>query len=125
MPLRILKIAVSAATVTSTNPEVERFFHTVPSQVSAGTYTILVEDFETDTGDAATELPELAAANSYYNVYINGVLQMEGITSYTPGGAGTGQLVITVGTGETIEANTPIVLEVVNFAPVSDTEVIT
>ncbi|MFO6393188.1 DUF4183 domain-containing protein, partial [Pseudomonas aeruginosa] len=26
--------------------------------------------------------------NSYYNVYINGIMQMGGLTTYTPGGAG-------------------------------------
>lgn len=125
MPLRILKIAVSAETSVSTNPEVARFFHTVPTLVEEGTYVIPVDQFETDAGNEATELPALVTANSYYNVYINGVLQMEGITAYTPGGEGTGQLAITVGEEETIQPGTPIVLEIVNFAPVTDTEIVT
>lgn len=123
MPLRILKIAVTAEVSTDVNPEVTRFFHVLSTEATEGTLTLEVDDFETDDGTTATSLPDLETDNSYYNVYINGVLQMEGITSYVPGGVGTGQLQITVGAGETIEANTPIVLEVVNYSPASTVDV--
>lgn len=126
MPLRILKLAVSASASDMTvTPVVQRFFHTVPTQVTEGTHIIPVEDFETDAGDAATEFPELATDNSYYNVYINGVMQMGNLTTYVPGGSGTGQVSIVVGEEETIEPGTPIVLEVVNFEPDGNIEVIT
>lgn len=125
MPLRILKLAISANVDVTTNPQVARFFHVVPEQVTEGTYTIPVEGFETDAGEAATALPDLLPGNSYYKVYINGVLQMAGISSYTPGEVGTGQLAILVYEEETIEAGTPIVLEVVNFVPGVATDIAT
>lgn len=123
MPLRILKIAFTAEVTTTANPEVTRFFLDLEEEATEGTLVLPVEDFETDAGVAATEFPELSANNSYYNCYINGVLQMEGITTYTPGPAGTGQLAIIVGEDETIPEDTPIVLEVVNFSPTSTVDV--
>lgn len=125
MPLRILKIVADATVTTTTNPVVSRFFHNVETEVTEGTLTIPVEEFETDSGDAATEFPLLATNNSYINCFINGVLQMDGITTYTPGGAGVGQLEILVGEGETILQGTSIVLEVVNFAPDSTVDITT
>lgn len=119
MPLRILKIAFSAEITTTLNPVITRLFHVVEDEVTEGTLTLNVDDFETDTGQVATEFPPLVTDNSYYNCYINGVLQMEGITTYIPGEHGTGQFSIVVGENETIEANTPIVLEIVNFSPTS------
>ncbi|MFK9094765.1 hypothetical protein [Bacillus salipaludis] len=50
---------------------------------------------------------------------------MEDLLAYTPGGTGVGQLVITVPAGSTIEQNSPVVLAITNFAPTSDTTVIT
>ncbi|MNY76527.1 hypothetical protein D3C86_2161410 [compost metagenome] len=61
-----------------------------------------------------------------FNVYINGVLQMQDISDYTPGATGVGSLVITVPAGvESIPTGSPVVLEVVNFVPTSDTTVTT
>jgi hypothetical protein len=121
-----MKLAISATSTISTFPTVERFFTEAAEQVTGdGTLTIAVEDFWTDTGAAADTLPELTADNSYINVYINGVLQMDDLIAYTPGATGVGQLVITVPTGSTIEAASPVVLVVTNFAPTSDTTIIT
>ncbi|MFJ7744645.1 DUF4183 domain-containing protein [Peribacillus sp. NPDC097295] len=126
MPLKIMKLAITANSTVNTSPTVERFFNEVAATVTgAGSLTIAVGDFWTDTGANATTLPALAADNSYFNVYVNGALQMEDLLAYTPGGTGVGQLVITVPAGSTIEQNTPIVLAITNFAPTSDTTIIT
>ncbi|MBO0961984.1 DUF4183 domain-containing protein [Neobacillus sp. MM2021_6] len=126
MPLKIMKLAITADSTIDTFPTVERFFNEAATLVTgAGTLTIAVGDFWTDTGANATTLPDLAADNSYFNVYVNGVLQMEDLLAYTPGGTGVGQLVITVPAGSTIEQNSPVVLAVTNFVPTSDTTIIT
>lgn len=43
---------------------------------------------------------------------------MEGIATYVPGGTGVGYLQINLN-GGTIQANSPIIIEVVNFDPSS------
>lgn len=127
MALQLMKINVAAATAIETNPVYEKFFHVTTDEVAAGTtLTLDTADFFDDTGAEATELPELAENNSYFNVNLNGVLQMNGITAYTPGAPGTGSLAITVPEGdEPILAGTPVVLEVVNFETSSTTTVST
>ncbi len=121
-----MKLAITANVTVDTSPTVERFFNEAASTITgAGTLTIAVGDFWTDTGADATTLPALATDNSYFNVYVNGVLQMEDLLAYTPGGTGVGQLIITVPAGSTIEQNTPIVLAITNFTPTSDTTIVT
>jgi len=121
MPLQLMKIQVEATASVETRPEPQKFFYVTPAETAPGTtLTIEVDDFFDDTGAEATELPDLTANNSMYNVYINGVLQMQDITVYTPGISGTGSLVINVPAGgPPIVANSPVVLEIVNFAPTS------
>jgi len=125
MALQIMKLFVSATTTVETVPLPQKFFYVTTGETAAGaTLTIDTADFFDDTGTAATELPALATNNSMYNVYINGVLQMQGITTYTPGPTTVGSLVINVPAGgEPILANSPIVLEVINYAPSSTTTV--
>lgn len=48
---------------------------------------------------------------------------MEGLSTYTAGGAGVGQLEVKVPAGSDIKTDSPVVLEVVNFAPDSDTTI--
>ena len=121
-----MKLAITGNTTVDIVPTVERFFNEAASTVTgAGTLTISVDDFWTDTGADATTLPALATDNSYFDVYVNGVLQMEDLLAYTPGGTGVGQLTITVPAGSTIEQNSPIVLVITNFAPTSDTTITT
>lgn len=86
---------------------------------------VTVNQFWTDTGADAVTLPDLTVNNSYFNVYINGVLQMEDLSTYTPGGTGVGQLEITVPAGSDIKINSPVVLEVVNFEPDSTITIVT
>ncbi|MEH7380194.1 DUF4183 domain-containing protein [Bacillus sp. JJ1533] len=127
MALQLMKLQVNAATVTTIGPDTEKFFHVTTGETATGSaLTIDTASFFDDTGAAATTLPALATDNSYYNVNINGVLQMEGITTYTPGATTVGSLVINVPAGgEPILAGTPVVLEVVNFSPASTTDVAT
>jgi hypothetical protein len=121
-----MKLAITATSTVDTAPTVERFFNEAASTVTgAGSLTVAVGDFFTDTGAAATTLPALTTANSYFNVYVNGVLQMDDLLAYTSGGTGVGQLVITVPAGSTIEQNSPVVLVVTNFAPTSNTTIVT
>lgn len=124
MALEIMKIVAAANTTTNVVPTVTRFFRKVPSDVTgAATLTIDAVDFLKDDGTAATTLPTLAVNNSYFNVYINGVQQMGGISTYTPGGTGVGKLDISVPAGQTVSQNSPVVLEIVMYVPTSTTTV--
>ena len=127
MPLQLMKIQVEATATVETGPQPQKFFHVTASETAPGTtLTIDVEDFFDDTGAQATELPALATGNSMYNVYINGVLQMQNISIYTPGTTGVGSLAINVPAGgPSIPADSPVVLEVINFAPSSTITVTT
>ena len=127
MPLQLMKLFVSASTTTDVIPTNTRFFYVTTTETAAGaTLTIDAGSFFQDDGSAATALPALDAENSYYNVFINGVLQMDGISTYTAGATGDGSLAITVPEGGgSIPAGTPIVLETVQFIPTSTTDVIT
>ena len=127
LALQLMKLLVSAATTTEVDPTDSRFFNVTTGSTAAGsTLTIDAASFFDDAGAAVTSLPTLATNNSYFNVYINGVLQMEGISTYTPGATGVGSLAIAVPAGGSgIPADTPIVLEIVSYAPSSTTTVTT
>ncbi|GGJ58805.1 hypothetical protein GGR02_000067 [Anoxybacillus voinovskiensis] len=127
MALEIIKLLVDVTTTTDVVPTVTRFFYkTTAVALPGSTLTIDAASFKDDNGNAVASLPALTSNNSYYNVYINGVLQMKGISTYTPGGAGVGKLQIQVPPGTiSILVNTPIILEVVQFAPSSTTTVTT
>ena len=119
MPLQLMKLLVTAATTTETAPTPTRFFHVTTAETAPeAALTIDTADFFDDTGAVPDELPALAANNSMFNVYVNGVLQMAGNSVYTAGATTVGSLVINVPAGtDSIPTGTPIVLEVINFAP--------
>jgi Domain of unknown function (DUF4183) len=127
MALQLMKLLVTATSTVTTDPLPEKFFHvTTGITLPGATLSIDTADFFDDAGAAATDLPVLATDNSFYNVYINGVLQMQGISVYTPGATTIGSLDITVPAGiGSILLGTPIVLEVVNFTPTSTTTITT
>ncbi|UOQ95725.1 DUF4183 domain-containing protein [Halobacillus shinanisalinarum] len=127
MALQLMKLLISASTTTDVVPTDTRFFHVTTGETAAGsTLTIDAADFFADDGSAVTELPELVANNSYFNVNVNGVLQMEGLSTYTAGATGIGSLAIAVPAGgEPILAGSPVVLEVLNYATDSSTTVTT
>lgn len=127
MALQLMKLRVSANTTIGVDPTPERFFYVTTADTEAeDTLTIDTEDFFNDQGAEATTLPDLATNNSYYNVYINGVLQMNDISTYTAGGTGVGSLAIAVPAGsDPLLAGTPVVLVVVNYDPTADTTIST
>lgn len=127
MALQLMKIVISASTTTTVVPTSTRFFNVTSAETAAGaTLSIDAASFFQDDGTAVTTLPTLATNNSYINVYINGVLQMDGISTYTPGATAVGSLAIDVPAGgDPILSGTGIVLEVMNYAPASTTTVAT
>ncbi|QCS53565.1 DUF4183 domain-containing protein [Priestia flexa] len=126
MALQIMKILASATTVTTVNPVNTKLFYVTTAQTDGGgTLIIDAADFFLDDGSAATTLPALESNNSYYKVYINGLLQMEGLLTYTPGATGVGSVEVDVPIGESILTGTPVIVEVVNFTPASSTTVTT
>lgn len=130
MTLQLMKLNIQVSTTVDTNPVSQKFFHVTTGTTQPGD-SLIIEPFQffDDNGQAVTELPALEAANSYFTVSINGAKQMNGLIVYTPGpGPGTaGSLTIEVPVTDTepILANTPIVLEVVNFTPTTTTNIAT
>jgi len=125
MALQLMKLQVIATTTVEANPQPQKFFYVTTADTTAGTaLTIDAADFFDDSGAAVVSLPELAANNSMYSVYVNGVLQMEGITVYTPGATAVGSLVINVPAGgDPILAGSPVVLEIINYVPSSTVDI--
>ncbi|TMN23244.1 DUF4183 domain-containing protein [Lentibacillus cibarius] len=121
MALQLMKISIDGTIDTNVEPDSAKFFYVTTAETAAGD-TLIVDagDFLQDDGSTATELPDLATDNSYYTVYINGVEQMQGLSTYTPGATGTGSLEIQVPAGgPSIKENSPVVLHIVNFTPSS------
>lgn len=118
MALQLMKIAISGTLDTDINPDSAKFFYITEADTPAGsTLSIDAASFLGDDGEEVTTLPELAEDNSYFTVEINGVEQMQGISTYTPGATGTGSLDIAVPPGGgSIPANQTVILHVVNFA---------
>lgn len=121
MALELMKISISGTIDTTVNPDSAKFFYVTTAETAAGsTLSIDAASFLGDDGTAVTTLPDLATDNSYFTVHVNGVEQMQGISTYTPGGTGVGSLAIAVPAGgDSIPAGQPVVLQVVNFAPTS------
>ncbi|BBO00354.1 MULTISPECIES: DUF4183 domain-containing protein [Sporolactobacillus] len=119
MGLKIIKPVFEAKTSIALSPSVTRFFYELEQSVPEETVVkIDAAKFLDDTGAAVQSFPELELNNSYINVYINGVVQMEDNFAYTAGENGVGNLLITVPEGSTIAKGTPIIIEVANFDPV-------
>ncbi|MBU0940686.1 MAG: DUF4183 domain-containing protein [Bacteroidetes bacterium] len=81
------------------------------------TYKIDASAFFDDSGEVVQELPTLNLNNSYFNVYINGSLQMDENFAYTAGGEGVGSLLLSIPEESEILKDSPIIIEVVNFNP--------
>lgn len=125
MALQLMKLAITADTTISVEPNADKFFYVTTAQTDAGNdLTIDAADFFNDDGSATTELPTLETDNHYYQVSINGVLQMQDNATYTPGATGVGSLVISVPAGgDPILANSPVILEIINYTPNAATTV--
>lgn len=123
MALHIMKLAIEATSSVTINPVVQRFFHTTVDLLQGPTtLDIDAARFFDDTGAAVSSLPELKE-DSYFKTFINGVLQMDDLLSYTPGTTGIGKLSINIPNGSTILLGSPVVLEIVNFSPDARTTV--
>ncbi|MFZ3587681.1 DUF4183 domain-containing protein [Bacillus sp. DJP31] len=119
MSLKIIKLAVASNTHIATSPTVSRFFYEAFETIPETTFIkIDCSQFFDDTGTAVEYFPTLNLNNSYFNVYINGVLQMDDNFSYTAGEEGVGNLLISIPEGSEIANGTPIILEVINFNPI-------
>lgn len=118
LSLKIVKLAINPKQTISTSPTVSRYFHEVPETITeVSTHKINASDFLDDRGEIAQSLPALNLNNSYFNVYINGVLQMDDNFSYTAGEDGIGTLLISLPEDSDIPKGTPIIMETVNFHP--------
>lgn len=118
MGLKIIKSVSAMQNKIVVAPEISRFFYELDKNIGESTILkINAEDFLDDSGNKINLLPALNMMNSYFNVYINGILQMDEIFSYTSGEQGVGNLLISIPDGTEIELGTPIILEVVNFEP--------
>ncbi|WP_249872158.1 DUF4183 domain-containing protein [Oceanobacillus saliphilus] len=125
MALQLMKLQIEGTVTTNVDPDSAKFFYETPTETSAGsTLTIDATSFFQNDGTAAMELPTLATDNSYFNVYVNGVVQMEGLSTYTAGPAGSLAIDVPAGGGSII-AGSPIVLDVVNFTSSSTTDITT
>src|SRR5690625_2202475 len=121
MALQLMKIVVAGTIDTDLHPDSEKIFYVTTTDTPArNTLSIDAASFLEDDGLAVTTLPDLATDNSYFTVEINCVVQMQGISTYTPGATGTGSLEITVPPdGGSISANQTVILQIVNFAATS------
>lgn len=118
LSLKIIKLAGTPNPKISLLPTVTRLFHVVPETISENsTHKIDTSEFFNDSGEVAQELPNLNMNNSYFNVYINGTLQMDDNFAYTAGEEGIGSLLISISEESDILKGSPIVLEVINFNP--------
>src|SRR5690625_864953 len=100
MALQLMKIAINGTIDTDVNPDSMNFFYITTVDTAAGdTLSIDAASFLADDGSAVSTLPDLTEDNSYFRVEINGVEQMQGISTYTPGATGTGSLDIAVPAG--------------------------
>ncbi|MDF2855973.1 MAG: hypothetical protein K0Q87_1824 [Neobacillus sp.] len=122
MGLKIIKPVFEAESKITLSPSVTHFFYELEQSIPEETMVkIDVAKFLDDTGTAVESFPSLKLNNSYLNVYINGVVQMEDNFAYTAGENGIGNLLITVPEGSDIVKGTPIIIEVINFDPTHNT----
>lgn len=121
MALQLMKVSFNGIIDTDVNPDSAKFFYVTTAETAAGsTLSIDAASFFQDDGTNATTLPDLIANNSYFTVEINGVEQMQGLSTYTPGATGTGSLAIQVPAGgDSIPAGQPVTLQIVNFQSTS------
>lgn len=118
MPLKIIKIVDNSNQTFSISPSVTRLFYEVPETINGvSTHKVEVNDFLNDSGEVVENLPVLNLNNNYFNVFINGVLQMDDNFAYTAGEQGIGSLIISIPEDSEIPAGTSVIVEIVNFYP--------
>lgn len=118
MGLKIIKPVMTSEAKITIFPTITRFFYEMEKSVSElTTFKIDAAKFLDDAGNTVQSLPPLSMNNSYFNVYINGFLQMDDNFAYTSGEEGIGNLLISVPDDAEINTGTPIIVEVVNYDP--------
>jgi len=118
LSLKIIKLAGMSNHKITALPTVTRLFHVVPKTIAEmNTHKIDASQFYDDAGEVVKELPTLNLNNSYFNVYINGALQMDENFAYTAGEEGIGSLLISIPEDSDIPKGSPIIVEVINFHP--------
>ncbi|QQZ10024.1 DUF4183 domain-containing protein [Heyndrickxia vini] len=106
------EIGGTATTTTDTDvtPTSNRYVANVAAgNVTGSTTTIPAASFSDDSGTVLTSLPTVSA-NEYFNVFINGVLQQEGLSTLT-----TTNLTINAA----VLVGVPVVLEIVDTTAAS------
>lgn len=118
MAATLFKLAISAESTTTvtTKPSVLNYFYTLdPTHIDQGTLTIPATAFVDDQGDAVTTITLADADTGYYLLFINGVLQQEGLYSVTANN-------VVIQDADTIKEDSPITLSVINFTSDADTQ---
>jgi len=118
MAVTLFKLAISAESTTTvtTEPTVLNYFYTLdPAHIDAGTLTIPANAFVDDQGDTVTTITLADADTGYYLLFINGVLQQEGLYSVTANN-------VVIQDADTIKEDSPITLSVINFTSDADTQ---
>lgn len=126
MPAQLIKLFIQATssvvgsvdvttdtTDTTVTPDVTRYYATVIAGNLLTTDTsIPATQFVDDNGNAVTTFPTLDA-ESYYNVYINSVLQQDGLTTLSNSTLTVNGALLTVGV--------PVVVEFADFSSTTST----
>lgn len=104
-------VASGGVVTTTVNPVVTRYFSAVTAaMIGATETTIPAANFVDDANAAIVALPPIGA-DEYFNVYVNGVLQQNSLSTLT-----TASLVLN--TIDVLEG-TPVILEIGNFTNTS------
>lgn len=99
---------ISTTTTTNVDANMKRYASTVTAGMISGSDTVLpAESFSDDNGDLLNAGGLVLPVDGYYNVYINGILQQEGLSVLTVNDL-TVSAVLTVGV--------PVIVEVGDFA---------
>ncbi|MDQ0270106.1 DUF4183 domain-containing protein [Cytobacillus purgationiresistens] len=106
-------VASGGTISTTVNPSVSRYFATITAgMIGATDTTIPAASFVDDADAPVVALPDITT-DSYYNMYVNGVLQQSSVSTLT-----TADLVIDA---TNIPVGVPILLEVSSFADSTST----
>lgn len=106
-------VATGGAITTTVTPTVTRFFATITAaMIGATDTTIPAASFVDDADGAVTALPALTGSD-FFNVYVNGVIQQQSLSTLS-----TASLVLAT---VDISAGVPVQLEVNSFGNVTST----
>ncbi|MCM3698962.1 DUF4183 domain-containing protein [Paenibacillus macerans] len=106
-------VATGGAVTTTVTPTVTRFFATITAaMIGATDTTIPAGSFVDDEDGTVTALPALTGSD-FFNVYVNGVIQQQSLSTLT-----TASLVLAT---TDISVGVPVQLEVNSFGNVSST----